>query len=296
MRVGVFLLVTFGVSWTFGALALLFHGDVSVSAQVSRTLLSVAFMFGPLVGACVAQRAAGEKVLKPLGVAVRVNGWWLAAWLGPFVYAWLALLCSLPLPGVSWSSDFSGFWERMSSLLPPEQLETSRQELESLSPWVVWMMLISQPLLLGPLVNSVPAFGEELGWRGFLYRAWAPHGFWTSSVMIGVVWGAWHAPLIAQGHNYPQYPWLGIGLMILWCMLLSPPFTWLRLRTGSVIAVSITHGTLNASAGIALMFIKGGDELLVGMTGLAGLLALVLINGGLFVCTRHLPLEPCSRE
>lgn len=290
MRVGLFLAIAFGVSWTFGGLTLLYSGDASPSAQAARWLLAIAFMFGPLVGAVVAQRAAGLPLLRPLGVAGRLNWWWLVAWLSPFAYVWLTLLCSLPLPGVSWSGDFTGFWERMSALLPPEQLEASRRQVETTSPWLFWLLIVGQPLLLGALINSLAACGEELGWRGFLYRTWARFGFWKCSFLIGAVWGIWHAPLVAQGHNYPQHPWLGVGLMVVWCVLLSPPFTWLRLRTGSVLAVAVAHGTLNASAGLAVMFIRGGNDLLVGVSGLAGMTALLILNALIAMFDRHLAL------
>jgi membrane protease YdiL (CAAX protease family) len=292
MRVGLYLVVAFSFSWMFGAATLLFRGDDSVVAMISKTLLGVAFMFGPLVGAIVAQRVSGQKVLKPLGVVMSVNRWWFLAWFGPFLYAFLALVFALPLPGVEWSPDLSGFWARMASMVPPDQLEESRREMESVHPAVFWLLLIVQPLLAGPSVNAIAAFGEELGWRGFLFRAWAHLGFWKSSLLVGLVWGIWHAPLIAQGHNYAEHPFIGIGMMVVWCVLLSPPFTWLRHRTGSVVAVSVTHGTLNASAGIALMFISGGSDLMVGVTGLAGMLVLALVNLALVPLARNLSLEP----
>jgi membrane protease YdiL (CAAX protease family) len=284
-RVSVYLAVAFAFSWAIGALNLLMPTE-GIAAQIASTLVGVVFMFGPLVGAVVAQKAAGQAVLAPLGFRWKVNRWWLVAWLGPFAYAFLALFAALPLPGVEWSADLSGFFERLSTMLPPDQIEQSRAEMESVPPVVFWLMMIVQPLVAGVTINAVAAFGEELGWRGFLFRAWGHLGFWRASLLIGAVWGLWHAPLIAQGHNYPQHPWLGVGLMVVWCTLLSPPFQYIRLRTGSVVAASVMHGTLNASAGIALMFLRGGGDLLVGVTGLAGMLALVAINAALFVFGR----------
>jgi hypothetical protein len=38
------------------------------------------------------------------------------------------------------------------------------------------------------------------------------------------------------------------------------------------------HGSFNALAGLAVMFVSGGNDLLIGSTGLAGLLALLLLN------------------
>jgi hypothetical protein len=45
-----------------------------------------------------------------------------------------------------------------------------------------------------------------------------------------------------------------------------------------VIAVSILHGTFNGTGMIAIMMLDGGNDLLIGPTGLAGFIVLVLTN------------------
>jgi membrane protease YdiL (CAAX protease family) len=42
-------------------------------------------------------------------------------------------------------------------------------------------------------------------------------------------------------------------MMMIRCVLPSPVFLYIRLRTRSAIAAAIAHGTLNAIAGIAVM-------------------------------------------
>ncbi len=46
------------------------------------------------------------------------------------------------------------------------------------------------------------------------------------------------------------------------------------------------HGTLNATGGLAIMVVKGGNDLTIGMTGLAGFIGLVLANLVLLVYDR----------
>jgi CAAX protease family protein len=151
-------------------------------------------------------------------------------------------------------------------------------------------------MIAGVSINAFFGFGEELGWRGLLYHEWKSMGFWKSSILIGFVWGIWHAPLILQGHNYPQHSVIGVFLMIAFCVLLSPIFSYIRIRSNSVIAVSILHGTLNGTAIIALMMLSGGGDLLVGPTGLAGFIVLVLTNI-ILVCHNlfwaHKRIETC---
>ncbi|MDD4896103.1 MAG: CPBP family intramembrane metalloprotease, partial [Atribacterota bacterium] len=112
-----------------------------------------------------------------------------------------------------------------------------------------------------------------------------------SSICIGLIWGLWHAPLILQGHNYPSHPQIGVIMMVIFILLLSPILSYIRLKAKSVIAAAILHGSLNATFGIPLMVIKGGNDLTVGITGLAGFVALALANLGLLIYDRYFSLE-----
>ena len=141
-------------------------------------------------------------------------------------------------------------------------------------------------LLAGPTINAFFAFGEELGWRGFLQKELSPLGFWKSSFLIGLIWGIWHFPLILQGHNYPQHPILGLGMMLISTILISPLFGYIRIKTNSVIAVSILHGTFNSAAGISLAFVKRGSNLTVGIQGLSGFIIFFIVNILLFKMIR----------
>ncbi|MEM3516654.1 MAG: CPBP family intramembrane glutamic endopeptidase [Candidatus Bathyarchaeia archaeon] len=142
---------------------------------------------------------------------------------------------------------------------------------------IFWITLI-QGLLAGITINAVAGFGEELGWRSFLLKELAYTGFWKSSIIIGFIWGVWHALLVIQGHTYPQHPIEGLFMMIIFCILFSPIFNYIRLKSKSVITTVIMHGSLNGTAGLPLLIIKGGNDLTVGVTGAAGLITLLIIN------------------
>ena len=88
------------------------------------------------------------------------------------------------------------------------------------------LITILQTLLLGPVINIIPTMGEELGWRGYLLPKLRE--FFSDPVALvitGVIWGIWHIPVIAMGHNYgtdyPGYPWLGVLAMIVFCVTLG---------------------------------------------------------------------------
>ena len=100
--------------------------------------------------------------------------------------------------------------------------------------------------------------------------------------------------MIIQGWNYPQHPLPGVLMMVIWTLLLAPIFGYVTLKARSVIAAAIIHGTLNATAGLPLLVIVGGNDLTVGITGLAGFLVLAVINLMIFVYDRFLAREPLS--
>lgn len=55
----------------------------------------------------------------------------------------------------------------------------------------------------------------------------------------------------------------------------------------SVLAAGIMHGPLNATVGLSFMTLEGGNELLVGSTGLAGFVALTMITFLFYIFDRY---------
>ena len=83
-----------------------------------------------------------------------------------------------------------------------------------------------------------------------------------------------------MGHNYPDHPVAGLGMMVLYCLALSPLFTYLTDTLGNTYGAAILHGTNNALAGMPLLFVVGGSDLVIGVTGLAGIASIALLSLG----------------
>jgi uncharacterized protein len=88
-----------------------------------------------------------------------------------------------------------------------------------------------------------PTFlGEEFGWRVYLQdRLFPLFGGYKGVLILGIIWGLWHAPLIAFGFNYPGQPILGIVTMTLLTIVLAIIFSYAVLKTGSVWIAVLLH-------------------------------------------------------
>ncbi len=270
-KAALFIGLTFVVNWSF---ALLFFALGGRWATRVGNAFGAAYMFVPMLVALGLQKGVYRApVTGPLGVSFRLNRWFLVAWWLPPVIAFATLGVSLLLPGIEYSPQMQGMFERFAALLTPEQMQQLKERMAGTPPGTIWLVLVGG-LIAGITINAVAGFGEELGWRGFLQREWAFLGFWRSSLLIGFVWGLWHAPLILQGHNYPQHPIVGVLMMTVLCILLAPIFGYVCVKARSVIAAAIIHGTFNATYGLAVVLIRGGSDLTTGVTGLPGFLVL----------------------
>ena len=288
-KVLIFVALTFLSSWLLAAGFYALGGRLNSPVAVVVLLI---YMFMPMTMAIIVQKVIYKEPLKePLGISFRPNRWFLVGWLLPPIVGFATIGVSLLLPGVEYSPGMAGFFERFGSALTPQQLEEAKRQLAALPIHVIWIALL-QGLIAGTTINAVAGFGEELGWRGLLQRELGYLGFWRSSALIGLIWGVWHAPIIIQGYNYPQHPLAGVLMMTIFTLLLSPIFSYVRLKAKSVIAAAIIHGSLNGTVGLAIMVIKGGNDLTVGVTGLAGFIVLAAANAGIFVYDRVVASEP----
>ncbi|MBK9273970.1 MAG: CPBP family intramembrane metalloprotease [Flavobacteriales bacterium] len=289
-RVLRFLAIAFGISWSIAALGMAF--GVRSATAPGYTVVAGAAMFGPALAALLCAHRFDRTGWSALGVGLRpfrVKPFLATALIGvaivPVILAGTALLAArFPEAGfgrVVFTSD--GLVDQVKVLAA--ELGAPPMEEEKLGP------LRSFPpglILLGALVGAVVAactvnlpfmLGEELGWRGYL---WGRIAHWPGARRIGfagVVWGLWHAPLIAIGHNYPGHPVAGVGMMVLLCLALALLFDHVRWRSGHVWTSALLHGIINGSAGSYALFAAQGHPLLGSIAGLAGILGLVLIGG-----------------
>jgi membrane protease YdiL (CAAX protease family) len=266
-----FICLTFLISWTAAGL---FYLSGLGWGNLIATAFAVLYMFFPLICTIIVQKLIYKQpVMKTYGVNTNINRWLFVAWGLPVLLTFATIGVSFLLPGVSYSSEMIGLASYFGDAVP----EGVMSELP-FSPVVMFWLMLAQGIIAGPTINAVAGFGEELGWRGFLLKETASAGFWKSSIVIGFVWGIWHAPLILMGHNYPGFEVAGVFMMTLWCILLSPMFSYVTIKANNVIAAAIMHGSLNAVAGLSILPLAGSKPLLTGLTGLAGFIVLAALN------------------
>ena len=281
-KVLAFLGLAFGISW-MGAIVFALTG-VELGSLRGTILVVVVYMWAPAVAAILVQRWHGESIRTGCGLRRGRLRWVGLAWVTPVGLLALTIGIGALFPDVSVTTDYGAFLRGLG--LPEEQIEASVAVLEGLPvPPVVF--LVGQGLVAGLTINALAALGEELGWRGLLLRELSPLGFWRLSLLTGVVWGVWHAPLIVQGHNFPDAPFAGILVMTGWTVAASPLFTYLTVRARSVLAATLLHGSFNAVASLSLVYLTGAGNLLVGPVGIAGIGAGLLATAACVVHDRY---------
>ncbi len=284
-----FLILTFTISFLLAGIYKLTGGGSQ--DRTGFMILGIIYMFIPTIAVLIVKKLIHrEKIASELMISFKINKWFFVAWLIIPVLAFLTFGISLLFPDVIYSPDMSGMFSRFESMMTPEQAEQMRASVESLPLHPVWITLM-QGLIAGITVNAIAGFGEELGWRGFLLKQFKDMNFMKASILIGFIWGIWHAPMILMGHNYPDHPVAGVFMMTILCILLSVILLYITIKSKSVIAAAIMHGTMNATAGISIMLIEGGNDLTVGMPGVAGFITLIIAIAVLFVYDRYISKE-----
>ena len=236
-----------------------------------------------------------EPLLKGLGINFKLNYWWLIGLLLIPVTSLLVMGLSLLVPGTYLSLD--QVIEANQAVLtskgfsPEQAQDLTQRAMGLLGLWGFIATTLLNGLLGGATINAVLAFGEEIAWRGFLVKVLQGKKFMLAVCVIGLLWGAWHFPLILNGHNYPAHSVIGVFMMILMCISLTPILLYFRLKSGSVIVPAIMHGTLNAMIPNFTLLVMPANDLLIGGPGLAGIIAYLLISALLFLYDRYISKE-----
>lgn len=231
-------------------------GNADINKAYLAQMLVAGVMFFPAVGVLIARLATGEKMVgSSLMLAPNLKGnlkYYGLAWFGTVLLILLGTAAYfLIFPG-----KFDGNMSYVKLLFESQAQGVSFTE-EQLRQTLVVQALMG--IFLSPFLNFFNCFGEEWGWRGYLLPKMLEHFKVVPALFItGAIWGLWHAPLTAMGHNYglgyKGYPITGILAMVLFCIVIGILLSYVTIKTNSCIPAVIGHAVLNGFSGIGLYF------------------------------------------
>jgi len=153
----------------------------------------------------------------------------LIAWLYPLAVGFLA---------------YGSAWAAKAATFAPPALE--RLGLGSAAPSARFAALLALSLTVGTVFSIVSAAGEEIGWRGYMLTRLIDSRVPMPVLASGLIWGAWHMPLILSGqYASSEKPALSAALFLVDIVAFAYLAAWLRLRSGSVWPAVLIHASWN---------------------------------------------------
>ena len=295
-RIVVFLVVTFAMTWAyeFAVVYPIALGGTEGAPAMATQLVVGAAMFFPALGVLITRLVTREgfksSAIKPKRFKKSAL-WFVVAWFAP---AALAIVGA----GAYYLAFPHDFDPSMSTMIASQQQAAATAGAGNIpADQLRTMLLVQLPVavFLAPALNIVTTFGEEWGWRGYLVPKVSERlGIVPTLLVTGVIWGLWHAPLTAIGHNYgmnyPGWPFAGIAAMCVFCIVVGIFLTYVTVRTGSCLAAAIGHGAINGFLSAVLLFSATGGNPFVGP------LATGAIGGSAFVVVAALMLWDLHRR
>jgi membrane protease YdiL (CAAX protease family) len=302
-RIAIYLVFAFGIAWACALIIYLTGGLVDSPELIPGTgislalvLLGTVYMMSPALAHALTRLVTREG-WRGLYLRPKLKqGWpyWIVAWFTPAVTTVLGAALFFAL--------FPRHFD--ASLTTIRELLKQSGQTVPVSPWVIVIGQTAIGVLAAPIINSPFTFGEEFGWRAYLQPKLMALGGRRAMLLMGVIWGAWHWPVIAMGHNYgleyTGFPWLGMLMMVWFTSMVGTFLGWVVLRGGSVWPAVIGHAAINGISSVSALFVQGSPNPLLGPlpVGLIGSGAWALLAAWIFLKPRALtaPDDPAAEE
>ena len=155
-------------------------------------------------------------------------------------------------------------------------------------------------ILTGLLVGTCFALCEEVGWRGYMLPRMHGFGLVTAMLLVGLLQGVWHLPLLLTTDYYHPTGnrWIVTALFLTTLTLAGIFFGFLRIWTGSVWPAAVAHSAANMAWGLSSEVSAAKSPLVLeylgGESGLIVIAGLVIFD---IILVRQLPkLKPETYE
>lgn len=288
-RIIIYLVLTFVLTYAAEILIIApLWGSTDMTEALLAQNLTATVMMIPALSVVITRLATKEGFhISGLYLACSIKKNWkyfLLVWFGSA----LMILFGAVLYFVIFPSQFDPDMGYLSAILWSQmQVEITKEELMT-----TMVLQFVTGILLSPFINAVNCFGEEWGWRGYLLPKMLKQFSVVPTLLIcGVIWGLWHAPLTILGHNYgvgyPGFPFTGILMMCVFCIVIGIIFSYVTIKTQSCIPAVMGHGLINgfASIGVCFSSVENPYNVFLGPapTGLIGLSGFAVIAGYLLL-------------
>ncbi|MGQ9598217.1 MAG: CPBP family intramembrane glutamic endopeptidase [Anaerolineae bacterium] len=258
--------------------ALLAVSVVFISSPIFQTAVSVILQLLTFIGLLflvLLRLASGKEAFSRSGL--RGGKAWYYVTFGLFVLALYSVMTGLnALFGLGQAVNVKEFLRQAAG--------GQASGLEAMPDWAILLLTSLQSVLLAPFLALLITFGEEYGWRVYLQGELVKMGKVRGILLVGIIWGLWHTPIILMGHNYPGYPVLGSFLMVLYCIALAFLLGFAVLKSGSVWLAAYLHGLNNQVASFLMLMVHTpADPVFSFGVGIYGLAIWALVVVGLLV-------------
>ena len=297
-RLVIFLAFAFGIAWATGLVINLTGGLVnspvivpSLNLTLALVLLATIYMWAPALANIFTRLITREGFHNLLLWPKLKRGWpyWLAGWFLPAILTILGIVIYFAiLPG-----QFDPNFTTLQTQLNRAAAQTGAAV--PVKAQTYFFIVTAQAVFLAPILNLLAVFGEEFGWRAYLQQKLAPLGTRKALLLVGLIWGVWHWPIILMGYEYGFDYWgapvVGPLLFLFFTVALAIFFGWLVIRGGSVWPSVLAHGAINGIAALGLYAIKGQPNMLLGPApnGIIGGLPLIALAVFLWLNRKALP-------
>ncbi len=282
-RILIYLGITFAITYCFCFFVIYpLNTSANVRTNLSPfiTLLIAAIMFSPAIGVLLT-RLITKEGFKNAWLHPHFKGnikTYLLAYFGPGILT----LFGTVLYFIIFPDEFDSNFGFMNTLLETANAGVQPPEM-SMSALILIQAFTA--LFLGPLMNFFTCFGEEWGWRGYLLPKMSEKLPLIPMLLVnGIIWGLWHAPITALGHNYgvgyPGFPFTGIAAMCFFCTVVGVFLSYVSLKTQSCIPATLGHGALNSIASIGIYMTADGGNVFLGPapTGFVGAIPFIIVG------------------
>ncbi len=278
-RIVLYLAITFIVTYAFeiGLIRPLITGEDKQLAMLGQSLIGTV-MFIPAISVLLTRLITKEGFRNTLLQLPKLKnnlGYYLFAWFGPAILTVIGMALYFLLNPGQFDPELTNLtkaYENSGLDMTTSKLQTSL------------LIQIATAFFIGPLMNALNCFGEEWGWRGYLLPKMKNKFKILPMLLInGAIWGVWHAPLTALGHNYGTgytgFPFTGILAMVVFCIVMGTIFSYITLKTNSCIPAIFAHGGLNSIAAVGVYYSLDGGNPFIGPapTGIIGGIGFIIV-------------------